>query len=166
FNDDERALLERYMRQVYEVFKGHVAEGRGNRLTRPLEDIAGGRIYTGKQALELGLVDEIGGLHEAVKYAAAKVSLDDYDVRIIPEPKDFITEMIQRYSGAGDRPTDISMADAATVLAGHPTLARLFDVLRRTEPRRARVLYQALQRIELIGAETVITMMPFDVVFP
>ncbi|UCC99617.1 MAG: signal peptide peptidase SppA, partial [Phycisphaerales bacterium] len=166
FNDDERELLERYMREVYEVFKGHVAEGRGDKLTRPLEDMAGGRIYTGKQALDLGLVDEIGGLHEAVKYAAAKASLDDYDVRIIPEPKDFITEMIQRYSGEGDRPTDISMADAATVLAGHPTLAPLFDVLRRTEPQRARVLYQALQRIELIRAETVITMMPFDLVFP
>jgi protease-4 len=166
FNDDERELLEHYMRDVYEVFKGHVARGRGDKLTRPLEDMAGGRIYTGKQALDLGLVDEIGGLHEAIKYAAAKVSLEEYDVRIIPEPKDFITEMMQRYSGEGDRPTDISMADAATVLAGHPTLAPLFDVLRRTEPQRARALYQALQRIELIRAETVITMMPFDLVFP
>lgn len=166
FNEDERALLERYMREVYEVFKGHVAEGRGDKLVKPLEEMAGGRIYTGKQALDLGLVDEIGGLHEAVKYAAAKASLDDYEVRIIPEPKDFITEMMQRYSGEGDRPTDISMADAATVLAGHPTLAPLFDVLRKTEPQRAKALYQALQRIELIRAETVITMMPFDVVFP
>ena len=42
----------------------------------------------------------------------------------------------------------------------------LFEVLRRTEPQRARALYQALQRIELIRAETVITMMPFDLVFP
>jgi len=166
FNDNERELLERYMREVYEVFKGQVAEGRRDKLTKPLEDMAGGRIYTGKQALDLGLVDEIGGLHEAVKYAAAKASLDDYDVRIIPEPEDFITEMMQRYSGEGDRPTDISMADAATVLAAHPTLAPLFDLLRRTEPQRARALYQALQRIELIRAETVITMMPFDIVFP
>lgn len=164
FNDDERELLERYMREVYEVFKGHVAEGRGDKLAKPLEDMAGGRVYTGRQALDLGLVDEMGGLHDAVKYAAAKASLDDYEVRIIPEPKDFITEMMQQYSGEGDRPTDISMADATTVLAGHPTLAPLFDVLRKTEPRRARALYQALQRIELIGAETAITMMPFDLV--
>ena len=164
FNDDERELLERYMREVYEVFKGHVAEGRGDKLAKPLEDMAGGRVYTGKQALDLGLVDEMGGLHDAVKYAAAKASLDDYEVRIIPEPKDFITEMMQQYSGEGDRPTDISMADATTVLAGHPTLAPLFDVLRKTEPQRAKALYQALQRIELIGAETAITMMPFDLV--
>ena len=164
FNDDERELLERYMRTVYEVFKGHVAKGRGDKLAKPLEDMAGGRVYTGKQALDLGLVDEMGGLHDAVTYAAAKASLDDYEVRIIPEPKDFITEMMQQYSGEGDRPTDISMADATTVLAGHPTLAPLFDVLRQTEPRRAKALYQALQRIELIGAETAITMMPFDLV--
>ncbi len=164
YNDDERALLERYMRDIYEVFKGHVVKGRGDKLTKPVEEMAAGRVYTGKQALALGLVDQIGGLHEAVEYAAAKASLDDYEVRTIPEPVDFITQIMQQFSGEGERPTDISFAGASTALTRHPELAPLFEILQKTEPQRARALYHALLRLELIRSENVIMMMPFDVV--
>ena len=164
FDEAQRRLLERYMQDVYDVFKAHVAKGRDGKLTKDLDEIAGGRVFTGKQALELGLVDRLGGLHDAVEYAAAQVSLDEYEVRVIPEPQDFITMLMGEYSGEGGRPTDISMSGAAGLLAGHPTLASLFDLLRQTEPRRARALYQALQRVELIRAEGVIMMMPFDMV--
>lgn len=164
FNDDEHDVLERYMREVYDVFKGHVVKGRGDKLAKPIEEMAGGRVYTGQQALELGLVDEIGGLHQAVAYAAAQASLDDYEVRVIPEPQDFLTMLMGQQSGAGERPTDISVSAASSLLAGHPTLAGLFELLRKTEPERAGALYQALQRIELVRDEGVITMMPFDMV--
>jgi protease-4 len=164
FNDDERALLERYMQDVYEVFKGHVVKGRGDKLAKPVEEMAGGRVYTGKQALDLGLVDKTGGLREAIEYAAAQASLEDYDVRTIPEPVDFITQILRQYSGEGERPTDISLTDAATALASHPTLAPLFNVLRKTEPQRAEALYQALLRLELVRSENVVLMMPFDMV--
>jgi len=164
YNDDERALLDRYIREVYEVFKGHVVKGRGNKLTKPVEQIAAGRVYTGKQALALGLVDQIGGLHEAIEYAAAGASLDDYEVRTIPEPLDFITQIMQQFSGKGERPTDISLAGATTVLTRHPALAPLFEILQKTEPQRAKALYHALLRIELIRSENVIMMMPFDMV--
>jgi protease-4 len=164
FSEAQRRLLERYMQDVYEVFKAHVAKGRGDKLTRDLDEIAGGRVFTGKQALELGLVDRLGGLHDAVEYAAAQVSLDDYEVRVIPEPQDFITMLMGDYSGESERPTDISVAGPAGLLASHPALASLFDILRRTEPLRARALYQALQRVELIRAEGVVMMMPFDMV--
>ena len=162
FDEDERRLFEEYMRDVYEVFKGHVAQGRSGKLTKPLDQIAGGRVYTGKQALHLGLVDQIGGLDEAVAYAAARASIDDYDVRVIPEPQDFITEMMQQYSGEGERPTDISLTSRAGLLAGHPELAPLVDLLRRTEPQRAAALTRALQRVELVRKESVIMMMPYD----
>jgi protease-4 len=164
FNDDERALLERYMRDVYEVFKGHVAKGRGDKLTKPVEQMAAGRVYTGKQALALGLVDQIGGLHEAIEYAAARASLDDYEIRTIPKPLDFITQMMQQFSGEGERPTDISFARTTSILTRHPELASLFEILQKTEPQRARALYHALLRLELISSENVIMMMPFDVV--
>jgi protease-4 len=163
FNDDQRQVLEDYMRQVYEVFKGHVAKGRAGKLRKPLEDMAGGRIYTGRQALELGLVDEIGGLKQAIDYAAAKASLKDYEVRIVPEPKDFLTQLLEQSSG-GERPTDISLSGVAGPLAGHPTLVPLLDLLGKTEPQRARALRQVLQRIDLIRREGVVMMMPFDVV--
>jgi protease-4 len=51
--------------------------------------MAGGRVYTGQQALELGLIDEIGGLSDAIKYAGRKVGLRDPEVYTLPKPKDF-----------------------------------------------------------------------------
>jgi len=125
--------------------------------------MAGGRVYTGKQALELGLIDELGGLKQAVDYAAAKASLKDYEIRIIPEPTDFLTELLEQSSGQGERPTDIALSGGAGLLAGQPALAPLLDLLRKTEPQRAKALQQALQRIDLIRREGAIMMMPFDV---
>jgi len=164
FDGPQRDAIERYMQTVYDVFKGHVTDSRGDKLTKPLDEIAGGRVYTGKQALDLGLVDRIGGLEQAVEYAAAKASLDDYEVRVIPEPQDFITMLLDEYSGQGERASDISVG-AASLLAEHPTLAGLVDLLQKTEPQRARALLAALQRVELIRTEGVVLMMPFDAIF-
>jgi protease-4 len=165
FDDSQRQLLTDYMQAIYDVFKGHVTTGRGNRLAKPIDQIAGGRVYTGKQALELGLVDHIGGLKEALDYAASKASIEDYEVRVIPRPKDFFTMLMEDVSGEGESPTDITLRDPAALMIGEPTFKPLFDLLRKTEPQRARALYQALQRIELIRREGVIMMMPFDMIF-
>jgi protease-4 len=152
------------MQKIYDVFKGHVAKGRAGKLTKSIDQIAGGRVYTGKQALELGLVDKIGGINQAIDYAAAQVSLEDYEVRIIPRPKDVITQLIEEYSGQGERPTDIMMPNAAVMFGGNTTFMSIFELLRKVEPQRAKALYQALMRIELIRRENVIMMMPFDLV--
>ncbi len=164
FNEAQRKVLQGYMQQAYEVFKGHVTQGRGSKLRKPIDEIAGGRVYTGKQALDLGLVDQIGGLQQAVEYAAAKVSLKDYDIRVIPEPKDFLTELMEDLSGEGEHPTDIRLPGTTNLLAGYPALAPVLDLLQKTEPHRARALLQALRRIELIRQESVILAMPFDVI--
>jgi protease-4 len=165
FSDSQRKLLGDYMKSVYEVFKGHVAKARGDRLNKPIDQMAGGRVYTGKQALELGLVDHIGGLKAAIDYAASKASIEDYEVRVIPRPKDFFTMLMEDVSGEGESPTDLTMPSAKALVMAEPTIKPLLDLLRKTEPKRAQALYEALQRVELIGRESVIMMMPFDVVF-
>ena len=70
YSDSERARMRAFMDDVYGVFKNHVTEIRGNRLKKPIDDLAGGRVYTGRQALELGLVDRLGTLSDAVAFAA------------------------------------------------------------------------------------------------
>ena len=165
FDEPQRELLTDYMQAVYEVFKGHVTTGRGSRLRKPIDEMAGGRVYTGGQALELGLVDRIGGLQKTIDYAASKASIEDYEVRIIPRPKDFFTMLMGDLSGEGEAPSDITTPDTATLITGIPSVKPILDLLRKTEPQRAMALYQALQRIELIRAEGVIMMMPFDMVF-
>ena len=91
------------MDDVYDVFKGHVQAIRGSRLKKPLDELAGGRVFTGKQALELGLVDKIGGLGDAIAYVAGQAKLTDYDVRVVPAPKNFLEQLIEDASGAKRR---------------------------------------------------------------
>jgi len=165
FDESQRKMLTDYMQAIYDVFKGHVTTSRGSRLREPVDEIAGGRVYTGKQALELGLVDHIGGLKEAIDFAASKASIEDYDVRVIPRPKDFITMLMEDVSGEGESPTDITLHNPTSLMTGMPAIKPILDLLRKTEPQRAEALYQALQRVELIHREGVIMMMPFDLVF-
>ncbi|MBN2180345.1 MAG: signal peptide peptidase SppA [Sedimentisphaerales bacterium] len=164
FNESQNQKLEDYMQAIYDVFKDHVTKGRADKLKKPLEEIAGGRVYTGKQALELGLVDEIGGINRAINYAAAQASLEDYDVRVIPRPKDIISLLMEEYTGQGEKPTDIALPDTTSLFSGNPTFISLFELLRQIEPQRAKALYQALMRVELIRRENVIMMMPFELV--
>ena len=54
FTPEERQKMQGHMDEIYDVFKGHVTAIRGDRLKKPIDEFAGGRVYTGKQALELG----------------------------------------------------------------------------------------------------------------
>lgn len=67
-DDEERRVIEGQIQHIYDEFKDRVARGREMEL-RDLELIAGGRVWTGAEALEVGLVDETGGFREALRKA-------------------------------------------------------------------------------------------------
>jgi protease-4 len=71
---------------IYQTFISHVAEGR-NMSVEEVDKIGQGRVWTGKQALEIGLVDELGTMHDAINYAAELVALDKYRLTIYPRYK-------------------------------------------------------------------------------
>jgi protease-4 len=77
WTEEERAWVDAVMNDLYVRFKGLVSEARGIDPAR-LEELAGGRIYTGEQAREVGLVDELGGLTEAIEYARVHAKLSEY----------------------------------------------------------------------------------------
>jgi protease-4 len=78
----ERAAVERQVESFYRVFVDRVAQGR--RLTREqVEPLAGGRVWTGQQALERGLVDRLGSLADAVELARARAGLGPDDVVVV-----------------------------------------------------------------------------------
>jgi protease-4 len=162
FSDAERAKLRHYMETVYEVFKGHVTAARGDKLTKPLEEIAGGRVFTGTQALELGLVDKIGGLDDAIRFAASRADLGEYEIRVIPEPPSIFDLFM------GDRGDTDELARTATrattSLFDAPLFQSLLPFVSQLDPLRAQAMYSALVRLQLLHDEHVITMMPFDVV--
>lgn len=67
---EEREILEAYMLEAYDDFVAIIAEGRDGLSENEVRELADGRIYTGRQALELGLVDELGNLQDAINKAA------------------------------------------------------------------------------------------------
>jgi protease-4 len=99
FSDGERARVTQQMEAVYGTFKSHVVDGRGSKLTKPIDELAGGRVYTGAQALELGLVDRIGGVQDAIKDVASKAGVRDYRVISLPAPPTLM-EMLSGGSGS------------------------------------------------------------------
>jgi protease-4 len=76
FTPEERTRFERQLRQFYDLFLQRVADGR--KLDPSVVDrVAQGRVWTGEQALEHGLVDELGGLRQALAYARKLADLPD-----------------------------------------------------------------------------------------
>lgn len=93
-SEDEKELLKKRMEGVYREFKGRVIQGR-NISDDELESIAQGRVWTGRQALEVGLVDEIGGLKNAIEYTANLAQLNEYEVINMPKPKSFLEKITE-----------------------------------------------------------------------
>ncbi len=87
--DDQRERVESWMATIYETFVQKAADGR-SQTYQELEPRARGRIYTGVQALDIGLVDELGGLPEArdqMKQALGLEEDEDIELVLYPRPK-------------------------------------------------------------------------------
>ncbi|MEF2278560.1 S49 family peptidase [Deinococcus sp. YIM 134068] len=76
YSDDERALVERGISEVYDRFVTRVAEGRGM-TTERVNELGRGRIWSGLDALNLGLVDELGDLHTGIQRARELADLPE-----------------------------------------------------------------------------------------
>lgn len=95
---EQRELLQLSVNRTYELFVKRCAEGRGMTADE-IKAIAEGRVWTGTDALEIGLVDQLGGLADAVNVAAEVAGLDSYAVAEYPEKEDFMTRLMNEMSG-------------------------------------------------------------------
>ncbi len=80
--DDERAIIQSITDEAFASFKNDVIAGRGGKLKGNLDNVFDARILSGRQALQYGLVDEIGGKKEAIKAAARLAGITDENPRI------------------------------------------------------------------------------------
>ena len=96
-NTEERVILQRYINNGYELFTKRCAEGRDMNIDS-LKAIAEGRIYSGTDAMQLGLVDEMGGLEEAITFAAKKANISDYTLKYYPSVKSLIEQISDIFS--------------------------------------------------------------------
>jgi protease-4 len=160
FTTAERKKLQGWMDDIYGVFKGHVTAIRGSKLKKPIDDLAGGRVYTGKQALELGLVDKIGTLDDAVKFAAKEAKIDKYELRVVPEPKNFLDLLLDSADDAGDEQSVRLTARPSAALPPSSLQSAAIPYLRGMDSRRVDSVLRALHQLQILQDEGVVLMTP------
>src|SRR5690606_38935985 len=95
----EEAIIQQSVNKIYYSFTQKVAEGRKKDRSY-IDSIGQGRVWTGSQAVELGLVDRLGGLEDAIKSAAKKAKLQEYKIVNYPAIQDPIKSLL---SNSGDK---------------------------------------------------------------
>lgn len=95
-----KALWTKNVEDFYKVFVGRVAEGR-HMTYDEVHQIARGRVWTGADAIGIGLVDTLGGIDLALSIAAEKASLSDYKVKEFPKEKDTWTQLSELFGESG-----------------------------------------------------------------
>ena len=83
---EEKMILQNQVNRGYDDFTKAVAEGR-HKTQAYINSIGQGRVWTGEQAIGLGLVDRLGNIDDAIKSAAKKANLKDYKLEALPEQK-------------------------------------------------------------------------------
>lgn len=83
FNNEELGYLQGYVNRGYQLFRQRVADGRHQK-TEDIEKIAQGRVWLGSDALKIKLVDQLGGLNQAIEKAASLAKLKEYHTKNYP----------------------------------------------------------------------------------
>ena len=130
FSASERKAMSALIEDAYDQFLSKALEGRkkaGKQMTRErLESLAGGHIWTGRQAKENGLIDELGTLEDAIA-AAKDLSGNkgmEMELLILPRPRSFLSELVEK--GADEQ---LSASAARAFLREYPELGRHFQAL-------------------------------------
>ena len=101
FNADEQQMLQRYIERGYELFCKRVADGR-HMSTDSVKAIAQGHVWTGGDAKRIGLIDQLGGLTDAIKQAARLAKVEKYAVTPLPRPASWTEQLFATISGNGN----------------------------------------------------------------
>ncbi len=159
FTEEGREHMRDMLEKIYSQFKERVRAGRGDRLTKQLDDIAGGRVYTGEQALELGLVDRIGTLDDAIDFAARRAGLEgDPEIYVLPRPLDLSDVLAALF----DKDTEDEFEIAAS-LSSTPQLRGLIQLVRRTFGAATQHMSIDLKHLEILHRERFGCFMPLHV---
>jgi protease-4 len=87
-------MMQKHVTETYDDFITLVSETRNLRKTF-VDSIAQGRVWSGSNAIEIGLVDELGGIEQAIAYAAEKAGLESYSIKEFPKQEDMFESLLQ-----------------------------------------------------------------------
>ncbi|MBR4811044.1 MAG: signal peptide peptidase SppA [Bacteroidaceae bacterium] len=142
-DDAEVEYVQKQIEKIYDDFTGLVSNGRG--MSKDSVDAIGqGRVWSGSDAMRIGLVDSQGGLKEAIDYAAEKVGLDKKDYRLSLYPVAKNVSMLQMLSGsAGDDPEE----NLTTSVESDPSLIDMFPAIARMRELRSPALMLRMESV-------------------
>ena len=119
FTADESAIVQNYVNNGYQLFTERCATSR-NKPIGDILQIAEGRIWTGQHALELGLVDQLGNINDAIAVAKKRAGVDEYSIKEYPAETSFLDNLLSDTKGG-------SYADAQLKM----TLGEYYEMLRQ-----------------------------------
>jgi protease-4 len=153
FDDRQRRLVTNWMRNTYDQFTSRVMHTRKGKI-KDIDQVARGRIFLAKQARELGMVDEIGGIEAAIGYAAgkAKMTKGQYDVRVLPAPR----TLADMFAGGGAE----GAGQAALPFKAEVKISE-DSILRALSPTMRKTLGQQIQFMQLLQDRPVVLVAPY-----
>lgn len=98
-DSQEAAAMQEQVEMIYDHFINIVAEGRGLTPAR-VDEIAQGRVWCGNEALDIDLVNEIGGLNDAIEYAAVSAGLENYRIESYPKAQNNLDKLMESFNSA------------------------------------------------------------------
>lgn len=137
FKPEEKALMQAYINRGYELFVKRCADGR-KKTTEQIKAIAEGRVWTGKEAFKLGLVDKLGGIDEAIAIAAKKAKISAYNVKSYPDKEDFSTKLLKSLG------EDVQTKIMKVQLGDQYQILQQINQLKNTNGIQAKLPYQLI----------------------
>ncbi|MFZ6663621.1 signal peptide peptidase SppA [Peijinzhouia sedimentorum] len=133
--EEERQIMQKGVERTYATFTNKAAEGRDMQI-EDLLAVASGRVWSGAQAVDNGLVDELGGLDDAVKKAAEMAEVEEYRVLVFPPKVDFIQELINNLN------QDVSVRIAKAQLGELYPIMENIKAIKQYEGPQARMPFE------------------------
>ena len=142
-DDSEVAYVQKQIERIYDDFTGLVSKGRG--ISKDSVDAIGqGRVWSGADALKIGLVDSLGGLYDAINYAAAKVGLSKADYQLSRYPVVKEVSLLKMLSGGE---TEDPEENLTTRVENEPSLSDMFPAIYRMRQMRSPALMLRLESV-------------------
>jgi len=116
--EEERAIFQGVIDSFYQRFLNVVQEGRRNLTADQVRKLADGRIYSGEQAKELGLVDTVGYLDDAIEMAKKQAGLTEARVVVYKRPGDYVNNIYSRWFSGGGGLAGLTNLDLMALIRG------------------------------------------------
>ncbi|TLX76894.1 signal peptide peptidase SppA [Labilibacter sediminis] len=135
FNKEEKAVFQASVERFYDVFISRCAEGR-NTSTQAIDEVGQGRVWSGENAVDLNLVDVMGGIDTAIEIASEKAGLENYRIKELPEQLSPLEEILK------------GMQNEAKAFVGQTFLGinyeevKLINSVKQIKPIQARLPYE------------------------